>query len=336
MSGRLSSKGMDGLPNEILCRIFSYHRLDTKAIIRPFISLSSSHYVLEPSKCPTLFVILLVCRRWRATALAFAHLWTVLTPNNHALLLFTLKYSKNCAVSFGDRMLLDAFTYMERRKLLTSNLHRIRVLDLFFRPEIGMGKCLDLIHSIAASGTAPQLEILKISITDHFGLNPSVTLTISSLPMSLTSLTLRECVFIPQLDCPPFINLTHFCLEEDIRRYRRSSRGISLYDALDRMPNLTHLIFRHGTYDLLGQAEPLPRTRPINLPHLQSFEFYGTSAYYLYILPNLSFPPSVFRNIHLAECPPHLVPHFSTSMAKIQRTASLNTVCDGLCDAFDD
>lgn len=335
LSGRLTPIGIDALPNEILCRIFSYHRLDTKVMIRPFISLSNSHYVLEPSKCPTLFVILLVCRRWRATGLAYAHLWTILIPNNHALLLFMLKYSKNCALFFGDRMSLDSFTYLERRNLLMNNLHRIRVLDLILRPEIGMGPCLDLVHAFAVSDAAPQLDILKFSLTDHFGLTQAIALKISLLPPSLTSLTLRECVFIPVLDCPPFIHLTHFCLEEDLRRYRRSSRGIPLYDALDKMPNLTHLTFRHGTYDLIGQPEPLPRTRPVDLPHLQSFEFYGTSAYYLYILPNLSFPPSVIRNIHLAECPPHLVPHFSGSMTKLHRITSLERICNGLCDAFD-
>lgn len=216
-----------------------------------------------------------------------------------------------------------------------THLRRIRVLDLCLRPDIGMDECLGLVGDVAAPGAAPQLDVLKLAMTDHFGLNVTVTLAVPLLPASLTSLTLRDCVLVPLADCPPLIHLTHFCLEEDARHHRRSSGGIPLYDALDKVPSLTHFTFRHGTYDLRDQAEPLPRAQPVHLPHLEFFDFYGTSSYYLYILPNLSFPPSVVRNIHLGGQPPRQVPFFDTSVVKVQRKISVDTVCTDLSDAFD-
>lgn len=62
-----------------------------------YITLGKSTYILDSSKCPARFKILLVCRRWRDVALADSHLWTDIDIDDppSPLLCFLFEYSRN-------------------------------------------------------------------------------------------------------------------------------------------------------------------------------------------------------------------------------------------------
>lgn len=149
------------LAPELLCRIFLNFRSDR--LYGQFISSDRSSYTLKPKLCPTLFRLLLVCRRWREVALACSRLWSHISICNPSppLFSFMVKYSRNSPLSLSGGIKVYCEEDEERLDRVMPHFHRVYAfhlrLDLTDRTKV-----TTIFGRVLNAGSAPELQSLDL------------------------------------------------------------------------------------------------------------------------------------------------------------------------------
>ncbi|EIM91831.1 uncharacterized protein STEHIDRAFT_151188 [Stereum hirsutum FP-91666 SS1] len=303
------------LPPELLSRIFrcsrswlrEEHSFDENDAREEFIVFGNSTYILDPTKCPTLFRILLVCHRWRDIALAESRLWTDINVDDppSPLLSFMLEYSGIQPLSFSSWTQLPSPAASGRLKTVLNHISRIDSLSLDFSghepPEYYSRILSELFSAIVFE---PGLKTLRIRspgrVADVF--IPSYqTLDIPPFPPSLSSITLDRVLLSVAIPCE---GITSLHIEKAPQPWDHEPSAAMLH-AIQNMPCLESLHIKYDRSLYYGRYVPPGETNtrvpPISLPRLRDFCFCGSPVYYQYIIPSLSIPVTTSRNIELRE-----------------------------------
>lgn len=293
------------LAPELLCRIFLNFRSDR--LYGQFISCLGDSYTLNPSLCPTLFRILLVCRRWREVALACSRLWSHISIYNPSppLLSFMVKYSRNSPLSLSGGIKVYSEEEEERIDTVMALLSRTYVLHLRLALT-DRTKVTTALSRLLNAYSAPRLQSLDIWYGKPSTPNVPITVTTSSLPAHLSSLTLNRIAISMS---PTFIHTSLTTLKiESLPSLWRCLLPGALLDTLENFPNLSSLTMNCGSN--VPRARPIPRSQPAGLPRLQVFTLSGTPAHIAYILASLSLPPAVTLALRIIESSSYDTPDF--------------------------
>lgn len=185
---RATSDLTESLPPELLSRIFLFSRslvwaepsLDDHGDTggssgEDYIRLGESTYILDTTKCPTSFRILLVCHRWRDIALAESRLWTDIDVDDppSPLLCFLLEYSKRFPVSFSGWTRFPSPATPGRFNTILNHISRFELLSFDFPGPEPSEYSRALRELFSPTVSDPVLKTLRLRWSERRrGINP--------------------------------------------------------------------------------------------------------------------------------------------------------------------
>lgn len=251
-----------------------------------------------PNLRTTWFYILHVCRFWRNVALSFANLWSMITTHNASAREFMLRHAVNASVVLKCIDICNTPLACPEGRLIREHFHHISEIEFEF-DECDARELREWLKVIVSFQTAACLRSLSIVyVAQKSGTEPPREVRAPNILFTFTTLSLAG--FRLHLPASRIqTNITSLQIDAE-HMHLSSQSGLSwLLATLSLMPNLVHL-----NLDDWETSYPHPLImsvhRPVSLPQLQTFRYFGETQRYLTWVANwLLLPKEVRRYITL-------------------------------------